>query len=120
MRIARFCRKPRDKAAPCQRAPGAGRKRPALFRWAALVALALALAPLAAFAAMRSSASYAMSLDTIAAGGGPSSSASYRQLDSSFGEEAQGSSGSAGYRGQAGVVMPWGPAMSGISDWRLY
>jgi len=121
MRIARLDRKPCGKA-PRRRpgAPGNGEKRPALFPWAVLAALALALASGAAFAAMRSSAHYAMSLDAIAASGGPSSSGSYRQPDSAFGEEAAGPGSGASYRGRAGAVMPWGAGTSAARHWPRY
>ncbi|MCX7047430.1 MAG: hypothetical protein NTX50_18340 [Candidatus Sumerlaeota bacterium] len=60
-------------------------------------------------ASQRTSASYAMAIDSIGCGGGRAVSASYRELDSAIAQEsACGATASAGYRDNAGVVQYWG------------
>jgi len=58
-------------------------------------------------AAVRSSASYAVTIDADTSGGGRAGSPSFRQLDSACGEAAYGLSASASYAECAGVVQAW-------------
>ena len=87
----------------------------------ALMVLALlATGLLTAYAVVRSSASYAISIDATTAAGGASDSASYQEPDSGMGESiASGPCTSASYKERAGVVMPWAEAPA-VEHWEQY
>ena len=73
-----------------------------------IVSLLIATGVIGVLAAVRSSASYAISLDSTSAGGGASASTSFQETDSSVGQESPcGFSSSASYGELAGVVQPW-------------
>jgi len=86
-----------------------------------LVAMSLLLAfNAAAFAYVRSSASYRMLTDRVTSGGQAASSASYRSPVNALGQIA-GRSQSASYSMVAGiVVLPIGQTAHGISQWFVY
>ncbi len=73
----------------------------------------------AAWAAVRLSASYEMTVDVLSSGGGASISASYQASENAIGETA-GFSRSAGYQMQAGVVQPTllSQSPSRVDDWK--
>ena len=73
----------------------------------------------AAWAAVRLSASYEVTVDGLTSGGGASSSASYQAPENVIGETA-GFSQSAGYQMQAGVVQPTPLSQppSSVDDWK--
>ena len=73
----------------------------------------------AAWAAVRLSASYEMTVDVLSSGGGASISASYQASENAIGETA-GFSQSTGYQMQTGIVQPIPPPKppTRVNDWK--
>jgi len=72
-------------------------------------------------AVQRLSPGYAVSIDSMNAGGGISASASYRQADSAVGQESVcGLAVGASFQSHAGVIQPWVSVRAAADTWNLY
>ena len=72
------------------------------------------------YAAVRISASFRTDIDGVTSGGGAAQSDSYKQKDGAIGESASGFSSSTNYKNNGGIVQPWGPYPSKVSDWQIF
>jgi len=86
------------------------------------VGLLIAVGVIGVLAAVRSSTSYSITLDSTSCGGGASNSASYQEPDSAVGQEsACGPATSASYIENAGIVQSWGGKVSwDATGWIAY
>ena len=72
-------------------------------------------------AVQRLSPGYAVSIDSLNAGGGNSASTSYRQADSAVGQESVcGLAVGASFQSHAGVIQPWVSVSTAANTWNLY
>ena len=72
-------------------------------------------------AVQRLSPGYAVSIDSLNAGGGNSASTSYRQADSAVGQESVcGLAVGASFQNHAGVIQPWVSVHTAADTWNLY
>ena len=72
-------------------------------------------------AVQRLSPGYAVSIDSLNAGGGNSASTSYRQADSAVGQESVcGLAVGVSFQNHAGVIQPWVSVHTAADTWNLY
>jgi hypothetical protein len=95
--------------------------RTLLLRAALVLTLNLLLAWGGGWAALRNGPHFEIALDTLSGGGGASSSASYREPDSSVGQEAvSGPSGGLTVLDYAGIVQFWSLNQNASTFWAAY
>lgn len=85
-----------------------------------LISLIVFILMATAYAYMRSSASYRVTIDEVTACGGAASSASYAQPDAAAGQAGTcGYSSSGSYKNYCGVVQRL-PDITQVTDWQRY